>query len=101
MRDQVEEDLDTFYEDIGVNDLTAGMDVEVGDVKIILFYQGQDLIGLVDGNTEFTFIVAGGDLEVAAGHDVWAQPDTDGIGMAEFAAEFFQVREAVDVDNDA
>ena len=77
------------------------MDVKIGDVEIILLYEGQDLVGLVDGDTEFTLVMARGNFQVTDGHDIWPEADTDGVAMPIFANEFFQVGEAVDVNDDA
>jgi hypothetical protein len=98
--DEIEEDGDAFDEDIGIYDLAACMDVEIGHFEVVLVDEVEDFVDLVDGDAEFALIMTGGDLEIAASHDVGAEADTDGIGPAEFPAEFLQVGEAVDVDDD-
>ena len=98
--DQIEEDLDAFDEDVGIYDLAACMDMEIGYFQLIFFDEAQHLFDLVDGDAELAFIMTGGDLEIAACHDARAKPDANGMGRAEFPAEFFEVREAIDVDDD-
>jgi hypothetical protein len=98
--DQIEEDLDAFDEDVGIYDLAACMNVEIGYFQLIFFDETQHLFDLVDGDAELAFIMTGGDLEIAACHDVRAETHADGIGPAEFSAEFLQVRKTIDVDDD-
>src|SRR6185312_101181 len=100
-RDEIEEYFDAFYKYVDVLDLAAGMDMKIGDVEIVFFYEVQDLVDLLDGDAELAFIVTGGDLEVAAGHDVGAETDAYRVGVTEFPAELLQVGKAVDIDDDA
>src|ERR1700733_13833234 len=75
------------------------MDMEVADPELILFDDGEDPVDLVKGDAKFPFVVTGGNLEIAARHDIGSQTDADRIAMPEFFSEFLQVGQAVDIDD--
>lgn len=93
--------FNAFYKNIHILDLTAGMDVKIADTQVVFFDDCQYLVDLVDGDTKLTFIVTGRYLEVAACHDVGAQPKPYGIGMPIGLAKFVEVGQAIDIDDDA
>ena len=90
-----------FTNTIHILDLAAGMDMQVGDMKLVFFNKGQYFIYLIDGYTEFAFVMTGRDFEIAAGHDIGTQADSYRVGMSECLTEFLQVGQAVDIDENA
>ena len=91
LRYQVEKNVDTFYEYLYIFDLAACVDVQVGDMEIVFFYQKQDLVGLIDGDAEFAFVMPCADLEIAAGHDIGAEPHSYRVAMPIGLAKFFEI----------
>ncbi len=89
MRDEVEKDPDAFDEYLDVLDLAAGMDMEVVNFEVIFPDEIKDKFDLVDGDSEFGFVMTGRDLEVAAGHNVGAEPYPNGVGRAKSLGRIF------------
>jgi hypothetical protein len=101
MRDYIEEDFDPFYKYFHILYLAARVDMQVGDMEIVFFYQFQDFVDLIYRYPELAFVVTGRDLEIAACHDIGAQADAYRIAVTVMLTELFQVGQAVDVDDDA
>ena len=98
MRDDIEKDFDAFDKNFNVLDFAARMDVEIRNVQIVLLNDLQHLIDLIDGNAKLAFIVASRNLQVAAGHDIGAEADTNWVAVTELLTEFFEIGETVDID---
>src|SRR5687768_1063011 len=90
----IEQHFDALYKNIYVFYFTAGMNVQVADPEVVFFNYCQYLIDLIYGNTELTFIVAGGYFKVTACHDIGTQAKAYGIGMSVLLTEFIEVGKA-------
>src|ERR1700712_3464275 len=77
------------------------MDMQIADADMVLLNDGKEPVDMFYGDAEFTFIMTGGDLEIASRQDIWPQANADGITMSEFLTEFLQVGQAIDIDDDA
>src|SRR5882672_4988937 len=101
MGDDIEKDLYAFYEYIHILDLAARVDMEIGYVQVVCFYQGEDLVDLVYGDAKLAFVVTGRDLQITPCHDIGTQTDAYRIAVSVMLAELLQVGQAVDIDDHA
>jgi len=99
LRYNVEEDLNAFYKNIYILDLAACVDMEIGYAEVVLLNDIQHFIDLIDGDAELALVVAGGDLQITACHDIGAKTDAHRIAMPKVQAEFLQVGKAVYIDD--
>jgi hypothetical protein len=91
MRNDTEKYFNAFHKHFHIFDLAAGMDMQIADAEIVFAHYIQYLTDLFNRNTEFAFIVAGGNFEIAACHDIGTKTETYRISIAELLTEFFEV----------
>ena len=74
----------SLTEHANIFDLTTCMHMHTGHFHFGAFYNALDVPDLVNGNTKLAINMPGRDLEITTGHNMWIQPDTNGIAIAVF-----------------